>query len=56
MIGVNAPIRLHVRSADWSIYKWLHVAVIVAEFSLEYMHFIVKLSRKDSFSTYNVVL
>ena len=51
MIGVNAPIRLHLRSADRSIYKWLHVAVIAVEFSLEYMHFIVKLSRRDSFIT-----
>ena len=49
MIGVNAPIRLHLRSADWSSYKWLHVAVIVVEFSLEKMLFIVKLSHKDSF-------
>ena len=53
MIGVNEPIRLHLRSVDRSIYKWLHVAVIM-EFSLEYMHFIVKLSRKDSFITLSV--
>ena len=51
MIGVNAPIRLHLRSADRSSYKWLHVAVTVEEFSLEYMHFTVKLSRKGSFIT-----
>ena len=51
MIGVNATIRLHLRSADRSIYKWLHVAAIVVEFSLEEMHLIVKLSRKDSFIT-----
>ena len=35
MTGVNVPIHLHVHSADRSIYKWLHVAVIM-EFSLEY--------------------
>ena len=32
---MNAPIRLQLRSADRSVYKWLHVAVIVVEFSLE---------------------